>query len=71
MLRFSKGFVNNDKTKIVTDYVKITPNDRIDMIRKQRNGELQKQKDHIENPIKEYNNIHKDRVAAMKNIKKD
>lgn len=71
MFRFTKAFIKNDTTKIATDYVKITDNERIEEIIKRRSGNMNK-----ENEVKINDNyidksIHRDRVDAIKRIKKD
>lgn len=72
MFNFYKGFNKNKETKIVTDYVKITDIDRINQIRDQRAGVFNKQQPVINNtPIQENKDIHRDRMNALKNIKKD
>lgn len=72
MFNFYKGFNKNKETKIVTDYVKITDIDRINQIREQRSGSFNKQQSVTENvPIQENKDIYRDRMNALKNIKKD
>lgn len=71
MFNFYKGFNKNKETKIVTDYIKITDMDRINQIRKQREEVFHKQPDIPSTPITENKDIYRDRMNALKNIKKD
>lgn len=68
MLNFYKGFQKNKETKIVSNYVKVTDFDRINRILDQKSGLFNKMEQVVS---KENQNIHKDRINALKNIKKD
>lgn len=70
MLKFTKGFVPNNQTKIATNYIKMTPIDRINIIHERQKGITNlEEKKKIE--IVENKDIYRDRINALRNIKKD
>lgn len=71
MFKFTKAFIKNDTTKIATDYVKITDNERIAEIIRRRFGNANMGNDVKINSNSIDKNIHRDRIDAIKRIKKD
>ena len=71
MLEFKKGFSKKEETKIVSNYIPMTENQKIERIRNQMAGVYQKEKPISNTPIIETKKMHKDRIDAFKNIKKD
>lgn len=72
MFNFYKGFNKNQDTKIVTSYIRMTDIDRINKIREQREGLLNKKEEKQEKSyFNENKDIYHDRINALRNIKKD
>ena len=71
MLEFKKGFTKKEETRIVSNYIPMTESEKIDRIRNQMTGVYQKTKPISNTPIIENKKMHKDRIDALKNIKKD
>ena len=71
MLEFKKGFSKKEETRIVSNYIPMTENQKIERIRNQMTGVYQKTKPISNTPIIENKKMHKDRIDAFKNIKKD
>lgn len=60
-----------EETKIVSNYTKLTEEMRIANIRNQMNGVFNKKEIKKDIIIPENKDIYKDRINALKNIKKD
>lgn len=71
MLEFKKGFSKKEETRIVSNYIPMTESEKIERIRNQMTGVYQKTKPISNTPIIENKKMHKDRIDALKNIKKD
>ncbi len=71
MLEFKKGFSKKEETRIVSNYIPMTESEKIERIRNQMTGVYQKTKPISNTPIIENKKMHKDRIDAFKNIKKD
>ena len=71
MLEFKKGFSKKEETIIVSNYIPMTESEKIERIRNQMTGVYQKTKPISNTPIIENKKMHKDRIDALKNIKKD
>lgn len=71
MLEFKKGFSQKEETRIVSNYIPMTESEKIERIRNQMTGVYQKTKPISNTPIIENKKMHKDRIDAFKNIKKD
>ena len=73
MFKFTKSFVQNNETKLATNYNKIDDTKRIEQIRERmypQNNNIDESP--INAPESETNKmIYRDRINAMKNIKKD
>ena len=63
MQKFTKGIVNQNQTKIATEYIRMRDMDRIQKIL-----EFQKQLKHVE---EKQNTDFQTKINALKNIKKD
>lgn len=67
MLKFTKGIVNQNQTKIATEYIRMSDMDRIQKIL-----ECQKQSKYVEKKEEKKQNIDfQTKINALKNIKKD
>lgn len=74
MLRFNKGFIKNNNTKIATTYNPANESDKIKEIRDRMECKINiKQNNNLSNTnlIRENKDVYNERINALKHIKKD